>query len=111
MDAGALDRTIELFGPSVPTDDGYTLIPAAWESRGKRKAAYFPAMRREVFEAAGREAQMPVIFEVRSDSMTRQVNETWRIEYADLTYDVKGIQEVGRQKMLRIEALAADNGL
>jgi hypothetical protein len=109
MDAGAFDRTIELFAPNVVMDDGYTLGPAGFGSMGTRKAKYVPAMRREIFEAAGREAQVPVVFEVRSDPLTRQIDATWQIGYDDLTFDVKGFQQVGRRKYIRIEAIAADN--
>lgn len=109
MNAGEFDRTIELFAPTAPVDDGYTTTPGGFASQGTRKAKYVPAMRREIFEAAGREAQVPVVFEVRSDTLTRQIDATWRIEYDTLTFDVKGSQEVGRRKYMRIEAVAADN--
>lgn len=111
MEARDFDRTIELFGPTAPVDDGYTTTPGGFASQGTRKAKYVPAMRREIFEASGREAQVPVIFEVRSDTLTGSINETWRIAYDGLTYDVKGSQQVGRRKYIRIEALAADNAL
>lgn len=108
MDAGEFDRVIELFAPTAGVDDGYTTQPAGFASQGTRKAKYVPAMRREIFENAGREAQTPVIFEVRSDTLTRTIGETWRIGYDGLTFDVKGSQQVGRRKYIRIEALAAD---
>ena len=111
MKAGELDRTIELFSPSAGVDDGYTNQPAGYASQGTRKAKYVPAMRREVFEAAGREVKLPVVFEVRSDTLTRQINETWRIAYDGANYDCKGVQQVGRRKYLRIEAMAGDNAL
>jgi head-tail adaptor len=109
MAAGALDRTIELFRVSAEVDDGYTMTPEGWTSQGTRKARYIPAMRREIFEASGREAQLPVIFELRSDTLTRTINETWRILYAGATYDIKGVQQIGRQDGIRIEALAGDD--
>jgi Phage head-tail joining protein len=108
MNAGEFDREIELFAPTAPVDDGYTVIPGGFGSQGTRKAKYVPAMRREIFEAAGREAQLPVIFEVRSDTLTRQIDETWQIGFEGDIYDVKGKQQVGRRKYIRIEALAAD---
>lgn len=109
MRAGRLDRTIELFAMGDSKDDGYTSANADWLPQGKRKARYVPAMRREIFEAAGREVQLPVLFEVRSDTLTRRIDETWRIEFSGVTYDIKGVQEIGRREGLRIEALAADH--
>ena len=111
MKAGELDRTIELFSPSAGVDDGYTNQPAGYASQGTRKAKYVPAMLREVFEAAGREAKLPAIFEVRSDTLTRTIDETWRLSFEGDTYDCKGVEQVGRRKGIRIEAMAADNGL
>jgi hypothetical protein len=111
MDAGEFDRTIELFSPTDGVDDGYTTIPAGFATQGTRKAKYIPAMRREIFEAAGREAKLPVVFEVRSDTLTRQIDETWRISFEGDVYDCKGVQQVGRRKFIRIEVMGADNGL
>lgn len=111
MNAGELDRTIELFAPTAGIDDGYTSLPAGYATQGTRKAKYVPAMRREIFEAAGREAQLPAIFEVRSDTLTRTIDETWRLSFEGDVYDVKGVQQVGRRKYIRIEAMAADSGL
>jgi SPP1 family predicted phage head-tail adaptor len=111
MDIGQFDRTIELFSPAAAIDDGYTSVLSAYASQGTRKAKYIPAMRREIFEAAGREVKLPAIFEVRSDSLTRTVNEKWRISFDGNAYDVKGVQPVGRRQFVRIEAMAADNGL
>lgn len=111
MDAGEFDRVIELFSPTGAVDDGYTVNLAGYASQGTRKAKYVPAMRREIFETAGREVKLPVVFEVRSDTLTRQIIETWRIGYGGQTFDVKGSQQVGRRKYIRIEAIAADNGL
>lgn len=111
MDAGEFDRVIELFGPTAAVDDGYTVIPGGFASQGTRKAKYIPAMRREIFETAGREVKLHVVFEVRSDTLTRQIKETWRISYGGETFDIKGRQEVGRKRYIRIEALAADSAL
>lgn len=111
MKAGEFDRTIELFAEIAAVDDGYTTVPGGWASQGTRKAKYVPAMRREIFETAGREVKLPAVFEVRSDTLTRQINETWRIGYAGETFDIKGRQEVGRKRYIRIEAVAGDNPL
>lgn len=111
MDIGQFDSTIELFSPAAGADDGYTSLPSAYASQGTRKAKHLPAMRREVFEAAGREVKLPAIFEVRSDTLTRTINEKWRLSFYGDTYDIKGVQEVGRRNFIRIEAIGADNGL
>ena len=111
MKAGEFDRIIELFAMGAPVDDGYTITPGVFASQGTRKAKYVPAMRREIFETAGREVKMPVVFEVRSDTLTRQISETWRIGFDGAVYDCKGVQQIGRREGLRIEAVAGDNPL
>lgn len=110
MKAGKLDRTITLFKQGASVDDGYTTLPGELESQGTRKARYIPAMAREVFENAGREGKMPVVFEVRSDSLTRQINETWAIDYDGRRFDIEGVQEIGRNEGIRIQAVAGDAG-
>jgi hypothetical protein len=108
MSIGNHDRRIEFFATLPGSDNGYTIEPGAWASRGTRKARYIPSMRKEIFQSAGRETTMPVIFEVRSDTLTRQVNEQWMIRYDGRDYDIKGVQELGRRAGLRIEAVAGD---
>ena len=110
MKLGKLDRLIELFAPGAPVDDGYTITPGSMTSQGTRKARYIPAMPREVFENAGREAKMPVVFEVHSDTLTRTMDATWELEYSGTRYTINGVQEIGRQRGLRIDAVAGDNG-
>lgn len=99
-----------LLKTGAATDDGYTTIPGALESQGTRKARYIPAMAREVFENAGREGKMPVVFEVRSDSLTRQIDEKWALEYDGRRFDIEGVQEIGRREGIRIQAVAGDEG-
>lgn len=108
MKAGPLDRTITLYSPATETDDGYTLKPGGWTTAGTRKARYVANSPRETFEAHGREATVPVIFEVRSDDLTRTIRETWQIGYDSRRYDVTGIEEIGRRDGLRIRAVAND---
>lgn len=54
---------------------------------------------------------MPVIFEVRSDGLTRTIRETWQIGYDGRRYDVTGIEEIGRREGLRLRAVANDRNV
>lgn len=111
MRAGDLDSKIELFALGAVVDDGYTVTEGVRTSQGTRMAKHIPAMRREIFEAAGREVKIPAVFEVRSDTLTRQITEGWRVLHDGNMFDVKGVQEFGRREGIRIDAMAADNGL
>lgn len=107
MRAGKLDSQIELFEPGAPVDDGYTTTPGGWELRDWRWAQYMPGTVREVFEASGREGQMPAVFLVRADSLTELVNETWKLVHNGITYDVQGAVLSGRDG-IRITATGTD---
>lgn len=109
MNAGKLDRKIELLKPSTGTDDGFTTSPGGLAPQGTRKARYTPAMSRELFENAGREGKTPTVFEVRHDSLTDQIDETWRLSFEGTQYEIKGVQQLGRKEGLRIEAVSSDN--
>lgn len=108
MKSGPLDRIITLYSPAATVDDGYTVKPGGWTTAGTRKARYVSESPRETFEAHGREATVPVSFEVRSDDLTRTIRETWQIGYNGRRYDVTGIEEIGRREGLRLRAVAND---
>lgn len=108
MKGGQLDRTITLYSPAAETDDGYTEKSGGWTDEGTRRARYVAGSPRETFEAHGREAQVPLSFEVRFDDLTRTIRETWQIGYDGRRYDVTGIEEIGRRDGLRIMAVAND---
>jgi SPP1 family predicted phage head-tail adaptor len=109
MDAGKLDRRIVLLQRADDIDDGYETRPGSWESQGERWARYLPAMAREIYEHSGREEKLPAVFEVRSDSLTRQIDATWRIEFESRIYEVTGTQPIGRREYIRISATADDS--
>lgn len=108
MRAGPLDRIITLYSPAGTVDDGYTVKPSGWTEVETRKARYVSESPRETFAAHGREATIPVTFEVRSDDLTRTIRETWQIGYNGRRYDVTGIEEIGRREGLRLRAVAND---
>lgn len=108
MSIGDYDRRLKFTKLEDGQDDGYTTNPKRWISAGSRKAKYYPAMRKELFQTAGREVTMPVIFELRSDTFTRQIKEAWKIIFEGRTYDIKGVMELGRKEGIRIEAVAGD---
>lgn len=111
MKAGSLDRTITLLQPGAVTDDGYTEKAAAHSSAGTRKAQLMPASPQEGFELHGRVGKSHASFLVRSDSLTRTIDATWKVQYNGARYDVVGITERGRLDGLVIEAVADDRNL
>lgn len=109
MKPGRLDRRVTLLAPSAGVDDGYTTTPGGWASAGVRWAQYIPGTAREVFEASGREAELPAIFVVRKDSVTSTITPTWRLTFETKTYHVLGVEEIGRREGIRIRAVADDS--
>ena len=108
MKAGKLDRSVSFLKLGSGVDDGYTTSAGAMLTQGVRKARYIPAMAREIFENQGREGKTPVVWEFRSDTLTRQVDMSWKLSYDGRQYDIKGVQEIGRREGIRIEAVAGD---
>lgn len=106
MDAGKLDRIITLLKRAADIDDGYTTRPGSWESEGTRKARYLPAMAKEIYEHSGRGEQLPAVFEFRSDTLTRQIDATWKLEFEGRTYEVTGTQTVDRNRYIRVTGIA-----
>jgi head-tail adaptor len=106
MDAGRLDRRVVIKRP-VPIDDGYSQTTAL-EIHCERSAAYTPGRGREVFENLGVEARVPVTFTVRSDDETRQIDETFCVEYAERLYEITAITERARRAYLDLTAVAHD---
>lgn len=109
MRAGDLDRRVTLLRPAAAVDDGYTTRPGGHEEAGERWARHMPAMAREIIEASGREAKLPIVLELRHDSLTRLIDGTWRVRMDGRTYDVEGAQEIGRREGVRLSAVAGDD--
>jgi len=109
--AGPLDRTITLLQPGVETDDGYTTKAGDHTSAGTRKAHLMPGSPAEQFELQGRVAKQMARWLVRSDSLTRTVDATWKVQYGTARYDVIGVTEQGRNEGLVIETVADDRNL
>ena len=108
MRSGDLDRRVTLLRPGAPVDDGYQTRPGEPEEAGTRWARYIPAMAREVVENAGREAKLPVVFELRHDALTADMDETWSLRMDGRTYSIEGVQEIGRREGVRVAAVAGD---
>lgn len=111
MKAGKLDRIITLLQPGSVTDDGYTEKAGAHASAGTRHAHLMPDSPSEGFELQGRVAKSMARWLVRSDSLTRTVDATWKVEYGAARYDVIGVTESGRRDGLIIETVADDRNL
>lgn len=110
INSSQLDERIELFSPAGMTDDGYTTAPSGWVSEGKVWTKYMPGTVREVFEAQGREGEMPAVFEVRRSAMTALVNDTWKLVHRGMSYDVKGATRLDRSG-IRIVAVGTDEAV
>lgn len=111
MKAGKLDRIITLMQPGSVTDDGYTERAGAHTSAGTRKAHLMPGSPAEQFELQGRVAKQLARWLVRSDSLTRTIDATWKVQYGTARYDVIGVTEQGRNDGLVIETVADDRNL
>jgi hypothetical protein len=98
-----MDRRICLMRSGDPVDTGYSTV-REFVPAGSRAARLVEARPREVFDNAAPVAEMPVVFEVYYDSLTRRIDETWRLEYQGREYGISGVSEIGRREGVRIVA-------
>lgn len=106
MKAGGLDRTVAIQRRSAAVDDGYTTQPGAWGNLAARKAMRIVSRAREVFENQGIEAEVPLTFVLRDDSVTRTVNAKDRLVFGGRAYDIKSVTEIGRRRGIEIVGVA-----
>ena len=108
IQAGKLDRRIEIQRQGTPVDDGYTTTPGALETFCTRWASWKPANGREVFENQGNEAKAGGTFWLRYDSLPSTILPTDKVSFSDKTWDIKGIQELGRREGIELIVAASD---
>lgn len=106
MDAGRLQWRV-VFKRPQKSDDGFTSGTVAFQHHCNRWAAYKATNGREVFENQGREAQAGASFWVRSDSQTREIDETFRLTFEDRDYDIAFINPIDRD-YIEIIAVKSD---
>lgn len=107
MDAGRLDRRVTFKRP-VTIDDGYTSAVVTLEVCGIRWAAFKPFNGREVYQNQGREARAGGSFWVRSDTLTREVDETYILTFENVDHDIISITQFGRRDLIEIIAAKSD---
>lgn len=108
MKSGKMRRRVSILRQGAPTDDGYTTLPGAWASIGERYAQDIRSRGREVFENNGTEAEMPMTFLLRFDSLTRTIATTDRIEFEGKQYDLKSVNEIGFRDGVECVGIASD---
>jgi head-tail adaptor len=106
--AGRFSERVQLLSPDAATDDGYTTTPGGWSDAGSRWAQYMPGTVREVFENAGNEGKLPAVFMVRRDSLTDQVDETWKLVHRFTSYDIAGAVMTADRAFVRITCTGGD---
>ena len=96
MQSGKLDRRVTIMRSGTPVDDGYTTQPGGLTTYATRWAAWKPATRGEQFENAMNKGKAGGFFHLRSDSLTRAILPTDKLEYNGQIYDILGVSELGR---------------
>lgn len=107
MKAGSLDRTVTIQRQGAAVDDGYTMQPGAWATLATRKAQRITSRGREVFEQQGVDAEVPMTFVLRDDSVTRTITVKDRVSYGGKVYDLKSVTEIGRRRGVELIGVAS----
>lgn len=117
MDIGRLDRRIMIQRRILTTDETGAPVEnddaGLWEDlpNGAMFATYKPVKGDEKTDAAATRASVEVDWMIRfRDDLTPGEN---RIKYGDKPYDIREIQEIGRQDGLRLKTVLRDanNGI
>lgn len=104
-----MDRTVTVERLSAPGDDGYTTTPGAWVPLCDRAAQVIYSRGREVLQNQGVEAEVPVTFLLRWDSVTSTITAEDRIAFDGRTYDLKSAIEIGRRDGVECVGVAKAN--
>lgn len=89
-------------------DDGYTTTPGPWTPIGTRYAQDIRSRGREVFENQGIEAEVPMTFLFRFDSVTHTVTVRDRLSFGGQFFDIKSVNEIGFREVVEIVGVAGD---
>ena len=108
MKAGDLDRRISILRNGPAIDDGYTVKPGEFGVLCTRSASWKAANGREVFETMGKEGKAGGTFWVRSDSVTRQINQLDVVAYQGRIWEILGVQEIGRREGVELIVVSGD---
>lgn len=100
--AGKLDRRITLQRATSSQDEAGQSIPA-WSKVAEVWAQVLPLAAREPFQADQRAAWVDTKFVIRYRA---DVGPLDRVLYGGRTYDVVGVQEIGRREGLELLAYA-----
>lgn len=98
MQAGRRDRRVSIERQGAPTDNGFTTKPGSWSEVASRKAQIIWPKGSEPFQQEGIVTQKPATFILPSDSITRSITTLDRIVYAGKAYDLKSVNEIGRNE-------------
>ena len=107
MRAGGLDRTVIVQRQGAAADDGYTTLPGTWATLATRKAQRIVSRGREVFEQQGLDAEVPMTFVLRDDSVTRTITVKDRVSFGGKVYDLKSVNEIGRRRGVELVGVAS----
>lgn len=103
MSAGKLDRRIQ-FRRYTMTDDGFSQVEA-WADHGSPVwASKQDLSDGEKMRAGEVSASLTARFEVRSSDFSRALTPKDALTYRGVTYEIFGIKEIGRNRMLEITA-------
>lgn len=108
MKSGKMRRRVTIRRQGAPVDDGVTTLPGAWATLATRYAQDIRSRGREVFENLGTEAEIPMTFLLRFDSVTKTIKTTDRIGFEGKEYDLKSVQEIGFRDGIECVGVASD---
>jgi head-tail adaptor len=114
--AGDLDRRIVIQRPVLTRSAPIFEAIPSWENLvttttdGAVYASKKPAGARERIVAGERGAEADTVFVVRWSNLVRTTDPTFRILHDGVTYEILGVEEIGRREGIRLICVARNEG-
>ena len=109
VDPGTLDRSITVQSYTETRDD-FGGVSKSWSDYATRRANVKIRVERgdEGYDAQRKVSRQTVLFTIRRDSTTKDIDTTMRVSYNSKIYDIEAVEELHseyRRMYMRIEAV------
>lgn len=107
IQARRLDRRVTLLVQGAAVDDGFTLVPGAWETLAERSASIKPRMGREPVGSGSRAGEAVQSVWLRWDEVTSTLTEQHAVLIGGTHYEIIAPPiEVGRREGIELLVVA-----
>lgn len=107
---GRMDQRITLLQPTITNDGTTNAEVITYASAGNVRAERIFKNSSERYEAQQQVGSTIEEFRIRDYSSIYTITQQWRFEWNGVTFDIRGIEKVGRRNFLILTGEHRDNG-